>query len=124
MPAAAPILDDAVVAAFRGGTLTAEQAEAILPRDRAAAIFFLLQLSITLGSPPPAGGAHTPSGTVPPYAKPAATRRRKKRGAVPGHPGAARPRPEHVDHHETHQLPAGCNRSDPANSRVIPVLAW
>src|SRR5829696_7274159 len=93
MPAVAPILNDAFVAAFRAGTLTAGQVEAALPRDRAAAIFFLLQLSTALGSPAPAGGAHTPPGTVPPYAKPAATPRRKKRGAVTGHTGAARPRP-------------------------------
>lgn len=106
MPAAAPILDHAFVAAFRAGTLTAGQVEAALPRDRAAAIFFLLQLSLTVGSPAPAGGAHTPSGTVPPYAKPAATPRRKTRGAVPGHPGTARPRPERIDHHQAHQLPA------------------
>ena len=106
MTAVAPILDTAFVAAFRSGTLTPEQAEAILPRDRAAAIFFLLQLSTALGSPAPAGGAHTPSGTVPPYAKPSATPRRKTRGAVSGHPGVARARPEHIDHHESHQLPA------------------
>lgn len=106
MPAVAPTLDPTFVAAFRAGTLTPEHADAILPRDRAAAIFFLLQLSTTLGTPAPAGGAHTPSGTVPPYAKPAAPPRRKTRGAVTGHPGAARPRPEQIDRHETHQLPA------------------
>lgn len=106
MTAVAPILDSAFVAAFRSGTLTADQAEAVLPRDRAAAIFFLLQLSSTLGSPAPTGGAHTPSGTVPPYAKPPAPPRRKKRGAVAGHPGAVRSRPERVDRHESHQLPA------------------
>ena len=106
MTPVAPILDDTFVAAFRSGTLTPDQAEAALPRDRAGVIFFLLQLSLTLGSPSPAGGPHTPSGTVPPYAKPAATPRRRKRGAVPGHPGAARPRPEHIDHHASHQLPA------------------
>jgi transposase len=100
----APILDSTVIAAFRSGTLTPEQAEAALPRDRAAAVFFLLQLSTALGAP--AGGAHTPSGTIPPYAKPSAPPRRKKRGAVPGHPGAARPRPGQVDRHESHQLPA------------------
>ncbi|MBY0459086.1 MAG: IS66 family transposase [Gemmataceae bacterium] len=106
MTSVAPILDPAFVTAFRTGTLTPDQAEAVLPRDRAGVIFFLLQLSTTLGSAAPAGGAHTPSGTVPPYAKPSATPRRKKRGAVAGHPGAARPRPEHLDHHATHQLPA------------------
>src|SRR3954464_9171543 len=106
MPVAAPILDDTFVAAFRARTLTAGQAEATLPRDRAAAIFFLLRLSTALGSPAPAGGAHTPSGTVPPYAKPSAKPRRKKRGAVPGHPGAARPRPGQIDRYDSHQLPA------------------
>jgi transposase len=104
MTLVAPILDASFVAAFRAGTLTPEQAEAFLPHDRAATIFFLLQLSTALGSS--AGGAHTPSGTVPPYAKPSAPPRRKKRGAVPGHPGAARPRPEQIDHHESHQLAA------------------
>lgn len=97
MPAVAPIPDDAFVGASRSGTLTAGQAEAALPRDRAAAIFFLLQLGTALSPPAPAGGAHTPPGTVPPDAQPSATPRRKKRGAVTGHPGSARPRPEHID---------------------------
>ena len=66
MTPVAPILDPAFVAAFRCGTLTPDQADAVLPRDRAATIFFLLQLSLTLGLPAPVGGAHTPSGAVPP----------------------------------------------------------
>ena len=73
MTPVAPILAPAFVAAFRSGTLTPDQADAVLPRDRAGVIFFLLQLSLTVGSPAPAGGAHTPSGAVPPYAKPSAT---------------------------------------------------
>ena len=32
--------------------------------------------------------------------------RRKKRGAQKGHSGTARPRPEQIDQHQTHQLPA------------------
>ncbi len=100
------ILDPTLVAAFRSGTLTPDQAEAVLPRDRAAAIFFLLQLSAALGSPASASGAHTPSGAVPPYAKPSATPRRGKRGATVGHPGVARPRPDVIDHHRDHRLPA------------------
>ena len=113
MTPVAPILDPTVVAAFRSGSLTPDQVDAVLPRDRAAVIFFLLQLSLTVGSPGPAGGAHTPSGTIPPDVKPSATPRRKKRGAVVGHPGAARPRPEHIDDHETHQRPArpDCGRA-------------
>ena len=106
MTPVAPILDTAFVAAFRSGTLTPDQAEAVLPRDRATAIFFLLQLSSTLGSPTPASGAHQPSGSIPPYAKPSAPPRRKKRGAQPGHTGAARPQPEQIDRREAHQLPA------------------
>src|ERR671912_412441 len=97
MQPVAPTLDPTFVAAFRSGTLTPDQAEAVIPRDRAAVIFFLLQLSLTVGSPGPAGGPHPPSEPAPPYAKPSATPRRKKRGAVVGHPGSARPRPEHID---------------------------
>ncbi|MDX2056287.1 MAG: IS66 family transposase [Gemmatimonadales bacterium] len=124
MPAVVPILDPAVVAAFRTGTLAAEQAEAALPRDRAAAVFFLLPLSLTLATPAPAGGAHTPSGTVPPYAKPAATGRRKKRGGKPGHPGAARPQTEPIDRRETHPRPAcpDCGGTRPRTGRPRPRL--
>ena len=125
MTPVAPILDTAFVTAFRSGTLTPEQAEAVLPRDRAAAIFFLLQLSITLRSPAPAGGAHQPSGSIPPYAKPSAPPRRKKRGAQPGHTGAARPQPEQIDRRESHQLPAcpdcggGLTRTRRTRTRIV-----
>jgi transposase len=104
----APTLDPAFVSAFRAGTLTAAQVEVALPRDRAAVIFLLLQLSTTLAAPTgtPAGGAHQPSGSTPPYAKPTAPTRRRKRGAKHGHPGVARPRPDVIDHHQSHQLPA------------------
>jgi transposase len=106
MATVAPTLDPTFLAAFRAGTLTPEQAEAVLPLDRAACIFFLLQLSNTIGTPLANGGPHVPSGSVPPYAKPAAPQRRKKRGAQKGHPGVARPRPEVIDRRETHQLAA------------------
>jgi len=105
MATVAQTLDPAFLAAFRSGTLTPEHADAVLPRDRAASIFFLLQLSLAFGTPA-ASGAHTPSGSLPPYAKPSAPQRRQKRGAQNGHAGHARPRPEQIDRHETHQLPA------------------
>ena len=106
MMAPAPSLDPQFVAAFRAGTLTSAQAEAAVPDgDRAAFIFLLLQLSSRVGAAAPAGGAHTPSGALPPYAK-AAAPRRKKRGARAGHPGSSRPRPTRIDRRETHQLPA------------------
>src|SRR5262245_57006054 len=108
MTASAPSLDPQFVAAFRAGTLTRDQADAVLPADRAAVLFLLLQLSTAVAdrSPAPAGGAHTPSGVVPPYAKDHTGRRRKKRGARDGHPGSARPRPARIDRRQTHQLPA------------------
>lgn len=108
MTALAPTLDPAFVAAFRAGTLTATQVEAAVPQDRAAVIFLLLQLSMAVAgrTDAPASTAHQPSGSVPPYDKPAASHRRKKRGARPGHPGASRPRPEQIDRHQSHQLPA------------------
>jgi transposase len=108
MTALAPTLDPAFVAAFRAGTLTPAQAEATLPRDRAAVIFLLLQLSAAVagGPGPPASGAHTPSGSLPPYAKPNARPRRKKRGGQTGHPGHARDHPARIDRREAHRLPA------------------
>jgi len=106
MTAVAPTPDPTFVTAFRGGTLTSAQVEAALPVDRAAVIFLILQLSAAIAGSAPVGGAHQPSGSLPPYAKPSAPPRRKKRGAQLGHTGAARPRPEQIDRRETHQLPA------------------
>jgi transposase len=106
MTAVAANLDPSFVNAFRAGTLTRKQAEAALPSDRGAVIFLLLQLSAAMAGPTtPASGAHTPSGAVPPYAKPSAKTRRQKRGGQNGHAGHSRPRPEHIDRHETCQLP-------------------
>ena len=128
MTASTPTLDPQFVAAFRAGTLTPAQAEAAVPHgDRAAFIFLLLQLSTTVGfdTPAPASGAHAPSGSLPPYAKGQAKARRKKRGAQPGHPGSARPRPTRIDRTETHQLPAcphcggRLHRTGQARTRII-----
>jgi transposase len=96
------------VSAFQAGSLTREQVEAALPQDRSATIFLFLQLSalVATRSSPPASGPHTPSSAVPPYAKPAAKRRRKKRGAQPGHPGTSRSIPAIIDRHQTQQLSA------------------
>jgi transposase len=51
----------------------------------------------------------TPSGMIPPYAKPNAgphKRRRKKRGAKNGHKGHRRPTPTRIDQKKSHRLPA------------------
>jgi transposase len=101
-------LDPAFVSAFRAGTLTQAQAEAAMPRDHLAATFLLLQLSAAIAgkADTPAGGAHTPSGSIPPYAKQTSKRRKKKPGGQPGHAGKSRPLPEQIDRRESHALPA------------------
>ena len=127
MTATVPTLDPKFLAAFRAGTLSRAQADAALPRDRAAVIFLLLQLSAAVvgDATAPASGAHTPSGSLPPYAKPKAGPRRKKRGGQNGHPGHARPAPTRIDRHETHQLPVcpGCGgplqRTGQTRTRIV-----
>lgn len=95
-PATLPALDPAFVAAFRNGTLSEPQAETFVRQDSATLVFQLLELSALIQS----GGVlrvgpHTPSGAIPPFLKPTAEPPKpKKRGAKPGHPGAARPAAE------------------------------
>lgn len=63
----------------------------------------IAELSSNRSSNLPAPGPHTPSGAIPPYAKPAtSTRRRGKPGARIGHEGHRRrtPPPEHIDRRE------------------------
>lgn len=100
-----PSLDTAFVAAFRAGTLTFERVRAIVPDDSTEVAWLMLQLSAAVAGRTVAAGPHTPSGATPPYAKPAAPPRKKKPGAKVGHPGKARPRPERIDRHESHECP-------------------
>jgi len=86
-----PTLDPAFVVAFRVGTITQQQLDAVLERDRAAIIFQLLELAAMLKSGGPAVGPHTPSGAIPPFAK-------------PGPPGKARPAAE-PNRFVNHQAP-------------------
>lgn len=46
----------------------------------------------------------TPSGMIPVYAKPPASKRRRKPGAKDGHPGVRRARPERIDRRIEHRL--------------------
>jgi len=46
----------------------------------------------------------TPSGQRPIYTKPTASKRKKKPGARPGHPGARRPEPRRIDERKDHRL--------------------
>ena len=67
----------------------------------------------------------TPSGMIPVYAKPPASKRRKKLGAKDGHPGARRARPERIDEHREHRLKCcpGCGgklqRCTRSRTRII-----
>lgn len=89
-----------------GPRLTAEQAAAIFARGEEAVVFALLELAqgwsraegrcASLSSPA------TPSGAQAIYQKPATSKRRKKPGRKPGHPGSRRPPPEHVDERKEH----------------------
>src|SRR5271170_8142780 len=81
-------LDPAFIVAFRAGTLTREQAEAAVPKDRSAMIFMMLSLSAIVAGAPgmPASGANTPSGSIPPYAKEPSKSRKKSAGRKWGTP--------------------------------------
>jgi transposase len=121
-------LDPHFLAAFRAGSLTSAQVEAVLPDDRAASVFLILQLSAVVanGMHTPASGAHTPSGSLPPYTKPTReVRSTKKRGAQKGHPGHSRAKPARIDRRETHQCDVcpGCggplHRTGQTRTRVV-----
>jgi transposase len=99
------VLDADFLQAFRAGTLSEDQADFFLNRDPLEARWLLLQLSLAIaGTATP--GPHTPSGSLPPYAKPTTQARSQRVGGQPGHDGHSRPAPERIDKFETHQLPA------------------
>ncbi|MGL6095099.1 MAG: IS66 family transposase [Fimbriiglobus sp.] len=110
-PSPTRALEPAFLAAFRSGTLTEPQAAEFARRDPIIITFLLLQLSAAIANGIPAAGPHAPSGSLPPYAKPAAKNRKKTPGAKPGHPGHARPKPERIDRTVVHELPPcpGCH---------------
>lgn len=108
-----------------GGELDQATAERVHSFGREAVVVFALALTgriaeqnarlVRLESRPPGSsivpdtGTHplspsTPSGMIPVYAKPPASKRRKKAGAKEGHPGARRARPERIDQRREHRL--------------------
>ena len=106
MESSTATFDPAFLAAFRTGSLTSSQVEAVLPQDRGAVLFLFLQLRARLAAETgtPASGAHTPSGSLPPYSKPkTSSRGKKKPGAQKGHRGYSRAKPARIDHCETHR---------------------
>lgn len=93
-----------------GPSLTEEQAREIYGQGEEAVVFVLLQLAQQLAAQISASAATshdtpaTPSGMKPPYAKPtASSRRRRKPGGTRGHPGSRREAPERIDEYETHR---------------------
>lgn len=104
-----------------GPNLSSEQAEAIYHQGKDAVVFALLQLAKQLADQQAAqaAGSHqtpaTPSGMKPPYAKPSASRRGKKKpGRKQGHPGARRQPPERVDWQAEHR----CERCPDCGGRL------
>lgn len=92
--------------------MTREEARALLelpPEQAIAAILVLAQKAeqwerLQKTSEDTALSPTTPSGMRPVYTKPAARGRRKTPGQKPGHPGAHRPTPEHIDDDQEHCL--------------------
>ena len=62
------------------------------------------ELQAGMPATPPAISPSTPSGAIPPYAKPPVKGRRKKPGAKKGHAGSRRQTPATIDAHVEHRL--------------------
>ena len=93
-----------------GAALTEEQAREIFLQGEEAVVFSLLELAKMLAeqASAAAGSSHqtpaTPSGMKPPFAKPSASsRRRKKPGRKKGHQGSRREKPERIDERKVHR---------------------
>lgn len=90
-------LREIIDAALRG-EVSEERAARVYELGRDAVCAFVLATAkrfSELAASAPAPGPHTPSGAVPPYARPPSTKRgRKKPGARNGHEGHRRPTPE------------------------------
>jgi transposase len=98
-------LDQASLRAMLSPQLTAEQAILIFQQGQEAVVFALLALARQCAEKPAAtADPSTPSGQIPPYAKPSARTRAKPKGAKPGHPGSRRPTPPQIDSREDHTL--------------------
>jgi transposase len=102
------LISEKMVQALRSAELSEQQAEAIYARGKEAVVFALLELTKQLAEAKGKSSdcsvtPSTPSGMVPIYQKPAKTRRGKKPGARPGHPGSRRKPPERIDRQVEHR---------------------
>jgi transposase len=103
-----PALHQAQELLAQGRPLTEAEVRSLIQQDPELATFLILELwkrnqeleshsssSVT---------SSTPSGMIPPFQKPKASRRKKKLGRPPGHPGAQREKPTRIDRKEDHRL--------------------
>lgn len=90
-----------------GPQLTTEEAAAIFAQGEEAVIFALLELARLLkqaeGKCASVISPATPAGMKPVHQKPATSKRRKKPGRKPGHPGSRRKLPERIDERQDHR---------------------
>jgi hypothetical protein len=110
MPTGSQQLPDlnTLVADLLAGRLTEAQAAAIAALGPEAVTLALMAASAKLAGVTPDALPSTPSGMIPPYQKPPADKkRRKKSGAVPGHKGSRRKTPVVIDQKVEHRLD-GC----------------
>lgn len=125
--AAPPALDDIIALALRG-ELSKSMIADVWSRGVEATLAVMLAVNERMAAQvrqlasgaAPAAGAHTPSGAIPVYQKPAAGKRRKKPGAKAGHAGARResPPPDRtVEHPELAACPE-CGTPLPPASRT------
>jgi transposase len=99
---------DTLLTAAVAGRLTKEQAAELYGLGPEAVTLFALATAARIAQLQGASpvGPSTPSGQVPVYAKPSASKRRRRPGARPGHKGSRRPTPEQIDRREEHRLAA------------------
>jgi len=81
-----------------------------------ALVFLFLEIARRVNTSVPS--LSTPSGMIPPHRKASAqtgkpSRRKKKAGGQPGHPGHIRRQPDHIDRREEHRLDRCPNCSGP-----------
>ena len=100
------VLDRAALTEMIGPSLTEEQAREIFRQGEEAVVLALLTLARKLAALAPTKPAPTtPSGMIPAYQKPPATKQRKRPGRKAGHPGSRRSAPERIDQRQEHRLP-------------------
>jgi transposase len=110
-----------IIDAVLRGDVSEAQAERVYELGRDAVTAFVLATAKRVAEMVPAPGPHTPPGSIPPYAKPGAkTRGRKKPGARAGHEGHRRPTPppdERVEVEELRTCPECNGEVHPARRR-------